>query len=280
MNQNIKILVCCHKQDIHADMPPYCPIHVGKALSKVQLDMICDNQGKDNISFKNPSYCELTGMYWAWKNLKDVDIIGLCHYRRYFDFHGACGKIAPMKNFRAEQFSECDLSIPEDIIQRINNGEIVVAKPSHYMHNLATDYSICHISDDLRQMQQIFKDTQSPEYIKAFHHVMYHRNSLIHYNMFIMKWEDFDQYCNWIFSLLGQIERQIDISHYRPYQKRIFGFMAERLFNVWLYATRKHLIYKPIIRVSDDKNYPNWKYVIDAVRGRLALWLTYQRHWI
>ena len=45
---------------------------------------------RDSISNKNDSYCELTGMYWALKNLKNVDVIGLCHYRRYFDFHKQC----------------------------------------------------------------------------------------------------------------------------------------------------------------------------------------------
>ena len=86
---NVKILVCCHKQDVCATEPPYFPIQVGKAISQVDLGIQGDDTG-DNISHKNASYCELTGMYWAWKNLKDVDVIGLCHYRRYFDFYGQC----------------------------------------------------------------------------------------------------------------------------------------------------------------------------------------------
>lgn len=64
----------------------YTPIHVGRAISKCTDDMhhmIGDDTG-DNISDKNPMYCEVTAQYWAWKNLKDVEYIGLCHYRRYF----------------------------------------------------------------------------------------------------------------------------------------------------------------------------------------------------
>lgn len=61
----------------------YIPIHVGKALSSVDLGIQADNTG-DNISDMNPYYCELTAQYWGWKNL-DCEYIGLCHYRRYFE---------------------------------------------------------------------------------------------------------------------------------------------------------------------------------------------------
>ena len=82
----IKILVACHKADPNIRQDDiYMPIQVGKALHpELDLGFQCDNTG-DNISEKNGSYCELTALYWAWKNLKDVDYIGLCHYRRYFD---------------------------------------------------------------------------------------------------------------------------------------------------------------------------------------------------
>ena len=46
--------------------------------------MLHDDEG-ENISDKNPMYCELTAQYWAWKNL-DADYYGFCHYRRYFNF--------------------------------------------------------------------------------------------------------------------------------------------------------------------------------------------------
>ena len=82
----VKILVCCHKPDYFKSDDVYMPIHVGKAISKYELGIQDDVTG-DNISKENPSCCELTGMYWAWKNLKNVDVIGLCHYRRYFDFN-------------------------------------------------------------------------------------------------------------------------------------------------------------------------------------------------
>lgn len=87
-DMKVTILVCYHKDfPVYRD-PAYTPIQVGRSLSAVRLDMIGDDTG-DNISAKNASFCELTAMYWAWKNLKGVDCIGLCHYRRFFDFHNA-----------------------------------------------------------------------------------------------------------------------------------------------------------------------------------------------
>ena len=56
------------------------------------------------------------------------------------------------------------------------------------------------------------------------------------YNMMVMRWADFDAYCKWLFGLLFEVEQKVDISHYSTYQQRIFGFMAERLLNVWLFA--------------------------------------------
>ena len=53
-------------------------------------------------------------------------------------------------------------------------------------------------------------------------------------NMFVMKYDDFVNYCEWLFSVLAIVEKNIDINNRDTYQKRVFGFMAERLFNIWV----------------------------------------------
>lgn len=78
---DIKILVAAHKKYWMPADDVYMPLHVG-AEGKEPLGYTPDNTG-DNISAKNSNYCELTGLYWAWKNL-ECQYIGLCHYRRYF----------------------------------------------------------------------------------------------------------------------------------------------------------------------------------------------------
>ena len=227
------------------------PIHVGKALHPdVDLGIQGDDTG-DNISLKNSSYCELTGMYWAWKNLKGVDVIGLCHYRRYFDFYGQCRRLRHCERFPTEKFASLNISIPDRFTDGLKDGEAVVAKPWHYMTNIYTSYCCGHISDDFRTLRQVIVETQ-PKHIKdAFFRIMYMNNKLMPTNMFIMTWHDFDEYCNWIFTILAEVERRTDISHYNPIQMRIYGYLAERLFNVWLYAKRMKLFKRPILWIND-----------------------------
>ena len=248
----IKILIAQHREFKVPNNDVYMPIHVGKSQSNVELGIQGDNTG-DNISNKNKSYCELTALYWAWKNLKDVDIIGLCHYRRYFDFRNQINYILPTNYTICNNINDLDFSIPDRIIQNINKGKVYVTKPLYYPYPLVVDYSLCHISDDLRILQQIIETTQEKRFIDAYLKVMYSDNKLIHYNMFLMKWNDFDKYCNWLFPLLSEMEKHININTYNPIQQRIWGYMAERLFNVWLIAEKKDVLYKNVIMIDEQK---------------------------
>ena len=80
-NRKIKILVATHKAFKMPKDDMYIPIHVGRE-GKADLGFVGDNTG-ENISSKNCSWSELTGLYWGWKNL-DCDYMGLVQYRRHF----------------------------------------------------------------------------------------------------------------------------------------------------------------------------------------------------
>ena len=120
---DIKILVATHKK---YDMPSediYLPIHVGRE-GKEDLGYQGDNQG-ENISLKNSNYCELTGLYWAWKNLQ-CDVIGLSHYRRYFTDKSKF-EVAKNKN------NKMDLILnKQDIDKILKNADIIVPKKRNY----------------------------------------------------------------------------------------------------------------------------------------------------
>lgn len=273
LKMKTKILVCCHKDDIVENKSPYFPIQVGKAISSVDLGIAADDEG-ENISYKNGSYCELTGMYWAWKNLKEVDVIGLCHYRRYFDFSKQCKWWAPYTVFGTAEFDGKDRRIPDEVLNKVNDGRIVVTKPTNCQFNLMADYCCYHNSDDFKVLQHIVMSSQSENIKRAFYDVMYGSNNKYTYNMFIMKWADFDEYCKWLFPLLEKVEATIDITHYNAVQKRIFGYMSERLFNVWLKANKKKLIKRPVMWFTEQEdgmaNYSFLKYQLRRIMNDMS----------
>ncbi len=82
-NMDTKIIVATHIKYPLMKEEKYFPVFVGAAISNFDLPYQRDDEG-ENISDKNRYYSELTGLYWAYKNLKS-DYIGLCHYHRYFD---------------------------------------------------------------------------------------------------------------------------------------------------------------------------------------------------
>lgn len=270
--KKVKILVCCHKKDLMLDVDPYFPIHVGKNNSDLEMNMQGDNTG-DNISSKNYSYCELTAMYWAWKNMKDIDYIGLCHYRRYFDFHNNTSAFRSSSTMKSSDFNNVDFSIPSNVMDFVAKGGVVLAKHQIYRCSNFMEYCCYHISDDMRVLKTVIDEHCETKYADAFTEVMLRENHLCPFNMFIMKKSDFDRYCEWLFSLLFEVEKQIDISAYSPYQSRIFGFMAERLLNVYMKAEGKQVMEKPILFFNDKddlKNTTMLKNLINKVRADLS----------
>lgn len=267
--KNVKILVCCHKEDVKATHAPYFPLHVGRACTTTDLGITGDDCG-DNISRKNKSYCELTGIYWAWKNLTDADVIGVCHYRRYFDFHHRCGAWRDTLVVPTSEFATLDLSVPTNLTEHLKQGEAIVPAPNYSLQNPYTDYCYCHFSDDFRVLHEVVNE-RHPDFSDAFYKTMYCRNSLSHYNMFIMTRADFSAYCEWLFDVLGEVEKRIDITHYNKVQARVFGYMAERLLNVYLCARGFKLIHRPVLLVSDDA--PACPGALSRLQVRLRGWL-------
>ena len=73
--KNIKIIVATHKKYQMPEDQMYFPVQVG-AEGKTKIEEYTQDNTGNNISLKNPYFCELTGLYWAWKNL-EAENIGL-----------------------------------------------------------------------------------------------------------------------------------------------------------------------------------------------------------
>ena len=111
--------------------------------------------------------------------------------------------------------------------------DVILPKQRNYfIETVRSQYEHAHNKNDLALTEQIVAELY-PEYSEAFCKVM-GRTKLHIFNMFVMKKEKFDEYCQWLFTILFELEKRIDISNYNQYESRVFGFISERLFNVWL----------------------------------------------
>ncbi|HEM7997651.1 TPA: DUF4422 domain-containing protein [Citrobacter koseri] len=236
----IRIYIATHKQyDFPVD-EGYQPIHVGKknSTSDLGISVIGDNEG-DNISELNPSYCELTALYWIWKN-SDEDIVGLVHYRRYF---AGVHNIIPLHGKGIASSNDFDL----------NKYDLIVArKRNYYVTNIKNHYCRAHSEGDLNILRSIV-EAMYPDYNQAFDTVIHGRKISL-YNMFVGKADVVNQYCQWLFPLLDEVNKQIDFSGYDSYQKRILGFMAERLFNVWIEHNKRNIKvgYRKVVNIEGE----------------------------
>lgn len=237
-DSKIKILVCCHKPCELPQDDIFLPIHVGAALSDTSLGFQRDDQlnGKpcDNISSKNRSFCELTAIYWAWKNIKklypDLQYIGLNHYRRFFAFNEkrvtGSGIPKDVKNISGYKFDT------QKVESWLYANKVITTPKAYLKTSLAGSYEHCHNSSDLRIIHDIVRNDY-PEFLSTFNEVYLGKNFFYDCNMFIMPWNEFDDYCKWIFGILFKAEKLINIENYDTYQKRIYGFLAEHLWTVW-----------------------------------------------
>ena len=215
---DIRIIVATHKEYWMPEDPVYLPVHVG-AAGKESIGYQRDDEG-ENISGRNGNYCELTGLYWAWKNLR-ADYIGLAHYRRHF----ANGKLFGDKKKKVINGAELE--------KKLKNTDILLPTPRNYwIETNYSHYAHAHHAIDLDTTKEILKE-KYPSYIPAWETSM-KKTTGHRFNMFIMKKGRFDQYCEWLFDILFELEKRLDISDYSKYDSRVFGFVSERLLDVWL----------------------------------------------
>lgn len=217
---NIKLIVAAHKAYRMPQDPMYLPLHVGKAGKNLDLGFSGDDTG-ENISEKNPTFCELTGIYWAWKNL-NADYVGLCHYRRHF------------RGKRGRDKWDCILTTAQAEMLLETSDVILPKRRNYYIETAYSQYAHAHPAEGLDLALRLAA-AQGESYARAVEAMK--RRSWTHiYNMFLMKREIFDGYCTWLFDILFQVESGVDISGYSQYDRRVFGFLGERLLDVYLEA--------------------------------------------
>lgn len=250
MSEKIKILVACHKADpnIRED-EVYMPIHVGKALHPdIDLKIQPDNTG-DNISSKNGAYCELTAMYWGWKNLTDVQYIGLAHYRRYLDIN------------------------PDCIPAILPDGGMILPRQFHCRYDNYTNLALLLTHEEaILTIDLLLK--RFPDAKEAVTKYFFRSNLYSVFNMLIADKKTFDSYCSFLFPLLEELEESLQPHGYSRLKRNI-GYIAEALLGFWIIYRRIPVKYVDTVDLSTDVYKNNWRTKLRNFQRDLGFRFTY-----
>lgn len=256
----VKIYVFYYKQSSILSIDKmYQPIMAGNALISDQFEIPGDDTG-ENISDKNQFYSELTGIYWAWKNTRH-DIVGTCHYRRFFTAQpepllyqlkrlmyypvGLYKKrygLIYTKN--TNHFSPRILS-EQELRSFLGQNDAILPQARKLKYTVEKHYLRYHDINDLILLRSIIRE-KYPDFESAFDLVLKGKRIYAN-NMFILKNEHFQEFMFWWFDILFEFERRVDLNSKTGYQKRILGFIAERLLNVWFLKKQLNCIELPVI---------------------------------
>lgn len=227
------IFVVMHKKYNVPQFPPYKSIAVGPNKSNFATAYE-DDDGKANIADKNATYCELTAHYWIWKNIsEDYNNIGLNHYRRYF----GNSKLQRKK-----------ILVDENVTKYLRKYDIILPEPWYWKMTVAEKYYV----DGWGKKKDLMTTRKAiqryyPGYLKDFDSVL-NQHSASYCNMFIMNKERFNNYSEWLFTILNYVEANTDISKYTPEEKRIYGYLSELLLNVWVQKNNLKIKYLPMMQ--------------------------------
>lgn len=227
MENKATIIIATHKKYQMPADKMYLPVHVGAEWKKdsdgndLDLGYVKDNTG-DNISLKNPSFCELTGLYWAWKNV-DSDYVGLAHYRRHFS----------LSKKSKDPFD--NILTYDELAPLLSKYRVFVPKKrKYYIETLYSHYAHTHYAEHLDVTKEIIAE-KYPEYTDSCNKV-YNQTYGYMFNMMIMRKNLFQNYCEWLFNILFELEKRIGESSKELsfFQGRFYGRVSEIIFNVWL----------------------------------------------
>lgn len=259
-SKSIKIYTFHYKRGFLIDTDPiYQPVMAGNTNLPGNTIIPGDDKG-ENISAKNPWYSELTGIYWVWKNTRQ-DVTGTCHYRRFFTaqpeplayklkrlFYYPAGlyrkRIGLIYTINTELFTPRILQASE-INELLRQYDAILPQARKLKFTVETHYRRYHDINDLNLLRLVIAE-KHPDYLGAFESVMTGKR-LYANNMFILKDKQFQEFMSWWFDVLFEFERRIELKNYSDYQKRILGFIAERLLNIWFQKKQLNCVELPVI---------------------------------
>lgn len=206
------------------------PIHVGRAVSlrKEKMAWMQGDDTGDNISSKNLQYCEMTAHYWIWKNVKDVEYVGVCHYRRFFGV---------------------DIT-EEKVSEMLADADVIMVEPSWHIDSVYAYFAKFMGAENMTILWRVMKKL-SPEYTETLETIC-DGVKFYPFNMLICRKHLFDEYCEWMFSILNECERFVKLSPYTNGQ-RALAYMSELLTGVYFIHRKLRIKTVPYIKVEDGQ---------------------------
>ena len=209
------------------------PVSAGAELyNKNDIVLSMRDDTGENISKKNPFYCELTVQYWAWKNLK-CDVCGIFHQRRFLDFSMKNKKYPYSITEKSDEKTLRNAGLSyEKICELFDNYSIIANKRENLFESVEDFYNRNDRQnfDDMGLLKDIIKE-KYPEYFPYAE--TYFKGTYSYFcNVFIMDKENFDKYSQWLFDILFEYEKRKPQNLFYP---REMGKLGERLFGVYMY---------------------------------------------
>lgn len=251
MKSTVKIIVAVHKPyDVLQD-ETYLPVYAG-AASKAELGDQSDDEG-DHISGRNALYCELTALYWAWKNLS-CDALGLMHYRRYLGAPARCrGRRPPRERIAAG----------EELAAYLEKAPVILPKKRDYFIESREDqYVHAHGRESLDMLRRVLAEKR-PQYLPALDRTLA-RTAGHCFNIFVMRRDLADAYCAWLFDTLFEVEARMHAQTPHAVTPRLFGFLSERMMDCWLETHGYDYMELPVVNMEKQ----NWPKKMAGFLGR------------
>lgn len=239
---DISIYVAAHRKE-NIDLPEGYKICQVNSEKNGRWEGCCvhDNDGTDNISLKNESYCELTALYELWKNC-DSDIKGIAHYRRFFSDHNELNLNNYLLTSIDSSRIKSSILKKNHIIEYLNSDEIIIEYPCNpEIANAYEDLLRYVYPQDIDILCKTVLEYY-PDYRESIDSVL-HSTRMSYLNMFIARKSVCDEYCSWLFDVLAKAEKIVDTAGYDVRHRRVFGYLGEFLLNVWIRKNRPSVRY-------------------------------------
>ena len=239
-----KIYVVCHQSLRIAEHEMLIPIQAGAALAEEHFPGFEYDDTGMNISEKNPSYCELTAQYWAWKN-DSADYYGFFHYRRYlYPDPEAKRPYRIVRDFSSSTLEKLNYTGFPDLIPQYDLI-LPVAEDMHISVREHYSQAESHREKDLALVEEILRE-KWPEYTDATEKYLSGTEQYFG-NIFIMKQPVYFDYCAWLFPILEEFDRRAEWAGRTVQELRADGYLAERLLGIYFteHCDRLHTLFLP-----------------------------------